>query len=142
MAGSPLSHVSTRGRVVGWRKPSITSKCEREGGWMAGSPSISHFDAMEGGGARESPPSRRNARRRVGGWQEAPPSHVSTQRRVCGCVEGMGGMGRDTWQGRRQEFDAMARQILGRTSCRLSVDRSDLKAYRCTFALSGSCPPQ
>ena len=35
-------------------------------------------------------------------------------------------MGGDTWQGRRQEFDAMARQILGRTSCRLSVDRSDL----------------
>ena len=86
-------------------------------------PSVSRFSAREGGGARESPPSRRNTRGRVGGWQKAPPSHVSTRRRVCGCVGGMWGMGGDTWQGRRQEFDAMARQILGRTSCRLSVDR-------------------
>ena len=70
----------------------------------------------EGGGARESPLLCRNTRRRVGGSQEAPPSHVSTRGRVCGCVGGMWGMEGDTWQGRRQEFNAMARRILGRTS--------------------------
>jgi len=78
-------------------------------------PSVSRFDTRKGGGARESPPSCRNMRRRVGGSQEAPLSHTSTRGRVCGCVGGMWGMGGDTWQGGRQEFDTMAHRILGRT---------------------------
>ena len=109
-------------RVVGLEK-ALRRVETREGGGLGGrKPSVSRFGAREGGGARESPPSRRNTRGRVGGWQEAPPSHVLTRWRVCGCVGGMWGMGGDTWQGRRQEFDAMARRILGMTRG-LSVDR-------------------